>query len=226
MVIIWCRGRQCCRRGCSGPDPLNMMFLLPYTPKCFFCCFSYCYCKQTQQETFTGFSKSTADISAKCVLADALQWVEQMTLKDREEKSHWERKKRLDGFLLKPKSQMFCWMCSSSVLFRSSYLFGWAFSLKIRWMNNQTNQTSDNPKCLLWVLVFTCVWMCWIMVPVLQSLVVSSAVSRCNRHTHSFPNTATDAGSVPLPSKIVQAEVEGTAKQRLITPPSLLFLHL
>lgn len=47
-------------------------------------------------------------------------------------------------------------------------------------------------------LVFTCVWMCWIMVPLLQSLVVSSAVSRCIHHTHSFPKTATDAHGVPL----------------------------
>lgn len=46
----------------------------------------------------------------------------------------------------------------------------------------------------------------------------SSAVSRCNHHTHSFPNTASDAGSVPQTTKIVQADF-GAGEEQCSLPP-------
>lgn len=56
-----------------------------------------------------------------------------------------------------------------------------------------------------------------------QSPMMSSAVWKSNHNTHSFPNKATDAGSFPPSSKIVQAEVEGTSEPH---HPSHLFLVL
>lgn len=56
----------------------------------------------------------------------------------------------------------------------------------------------------------------------------SSAVSRCNHHTHSFPNTASDAGSVPQTTKIVQADF-GAGEEQCSLPlcfplPATLFV--
>lgn len=136
------------------------------------------------------FTRNTADMSSKSVLADAVQWGEQMTLKNR-----GERKKMHDGHWLKPNLKHFFIMYSLNA-FGSSYLFGWVFSLKI----------GPEINCVYCeLLVFTCVWMCWIMVPVFESLVVSSP--------HTFLSKYSDQGR-PLSSKIVQPS------HRLITPLS------
>lgn len=47
----------------------------------------------------------------------------------------------------------------------------------------------------------------------------SSAVSRCNHHTHSFPNTASDAGSVPQTTKIVQADLRAGGRGAMFLTP-------